>query len=53
MTYSITSSARASRVAGTSRPSARAVGKLITSSNLVDCMTGRAAGLAPLRILPV
>src|SRR5262249_29438062 len=46
--HSITSSARASTVAGTSRPSARAVLRLITSSNLVDCTTGRSAGLAPL-----
>ena len=36
-TYSITSSARASSVGGTSRPSALAVLRLMTSSNLVDC----------------
>ena len=35
--HSITSSARASSVGGTSRPSALAVLRLITSSNLVDC----------------
>src|SRR6266516_774706 len=35
--YSITSSARASRVGGISRPIARAVLTLMTSSNLVDC----------------
>src|SRR5262249_35069530 len=50
--HSITSSARASRVGGTSRPSARAVMRLITSSNLLACTTGRSAGLAPLRIRP-
>ena len=41
--YSITSSARASSVGGTSRPSALAVLRLITSSNLVGCITGRSA----------
>src|SRR6516164_6797800 len=51
--HSITSSARASSVGGTSTPSARAVGRLMTNSNLLDCTTGRSAGLAPLRILPV
>ena len=35
--YSITSSARASSVGGTSRPSAFAVLRLITSSYLVGC----------------
>ncbi len=49
--YSITSSARASTVAGRSRPSALATFKLMTSSNLVGCSTGRSAGLAPLKIL--
>ena len=38
-TYSITSSALASRTGGTSRPSARTVTKLITRSNLVGCST--------------
>src|SRR5262249_19023215 len=38
--HSITSSARASSVGGRSRPSALAVLRLITSSNLVDCWTG-------------
>ena len=52
-TYSITSSARASSVGGTSRPSALAVCRLMTNSNLVDCNTGRSAGFAPLRIRPV
>ena len=50
--YSITSSARASSVGGTSRPSAFAAFRLITNSNLVDCTTGRSTGLAPLRIRP-
>jgi hypothetical protein len=45
--YSITSSAMASSVGGMSRPSARAVIRLITRSNLVGCSTGRSAGLAP------
>ena len=39
--HSITSSARASSVGGTSRPSILAVWALMTSSNLVDCTTGR------------
>src|SRR6516162_5234556 len=49
--HSITSSARASSVGGIVRPSARAVTRLITKSNLVGCSTGRSAGLAPRRIL--
>src|SRR5262249_23151850 len=51
--HSITSSARASSVGGTSRPSALAVGRLMTSSNLVGCTTGRSAGFSPLRMRPV
>ena len=51
--YSITSSAMESKSRGTSMPSARAVWRLIMNSNLVDCSTGRSAGLAPLRMLPV
>src|SRR5262249_21062542 len=43
--HSITSSARASNEAGTSRPSAFAVLRLITSSYLVGACTGRSAGL--------
>jgi hypothetical protein len=35
--YSITSSARASKVGGTSRPSALAVLRLMTRSNFVGC----------------
>jgi hypothetical protein len=50
-TYSMTSSARVSSVGGTMMPSAFAVFKLITNSNLVGCSTGRSAGLAPLKIL--
>jgi hypothetical protein len=46
--YSITSSVRASSIGGTSRPSALAVLRLTTSSNLVGCCTGRSAGLVPL-----
>ena len=49
--YWITSSARPSSDGGIVRPSALAVLRLITSSNLVGCSTGRSAGLAPLRIL--
>ena len=49
--YSITSSARTSNDGGTVRPSALAVFRLITSSNLVGCSTGRSEGLVPLRIL--
>src|SRR5262249_32838992 len=38
--HSITSSARASSIGGTSRPSALAVLRFSTSSNLVACSTG-------------
>src|SRR6202051_4827155 len=48
--HSITSSARASTVAGTSRPSALAVLRLITNSYLVGACTGRSAGFSPLRM---
>src|SRR5262245_33094179 len=51
--HSITSSASASSRSGTVRPSALAAFKLITSSNLVDCITGRSAGFSPLRMRPV
>src|SRR5262245_40683511 len=50
--HSITSSARASRDAGTSRPSALAVLRLMISCIFVACWTGRSAGFSPLRILP-
>ena len=49
--YSITSSARVSSVGGMLMPSALAVLKFITNSNLVGCSTGRSAGFAPLKIL--
>src|SRR5205085_10734671 len=45
--HSITSSARTSKVDGTARPSALAVLRLITSSNLVGAWTGRSPGFAP------
>ena len=50
--HSITSLAATSSLSGTSRPSALAVLRLITNSNLVDCMTGKFAGFSPLRIRP-
>jgi hypothetical protein len=49
--YSITWSARPSSDGGIVSPSAFAVLRLITSSNLVGCSTGRSAGFVPLRIL--
>src|SRR5262249_9163973 len=49
--HSITSSARAKNVSGIVRPSALMVVRLMTSSNLVGCSTGRSAGFVPLRIL--
>jgi hypothetical protein len=51
-TNSTTSSARASNEGGTVRPKAFAVLRLMTSSTLVLCWTGRSTDLAPLRILP-
>ena len=50
--YSITSSASASIVGGISRPRSLVVLRLMTNSNLMDCMTGKSAGFAPWRILP-
>ena len=50
--YSIISSATESNVGGIDRPSALAAFRLMTSSNLVDCMTGRSAGFSPLRTRP-
>src|SRR6516225_1535545 len=50
--HSITSSARASRVAGTSRSSALAVARLTTSSYLVGSWIGRSPGFSPLRTRP-
>jgi len=52
-TYSITSSARASSAAGTSRPSALAVVRFMMNSNLAACITGRSTGFSPLRMRPV
>jgi hypothetical protein len=51
--YSITSSARESTASGIVRPSAFAVLRLMTNSNLTGCVMGRSAGLAPLRTRPV
>src|SRR5262249_28659299 len=51
--HSITSSARASSVGGTSRPRALAVFRLRTSSIFTACSTGRSAGLVPRRTFPV
>src|SRR5262249_14573370 len=48
--YSITSSARASSVGGTLRPSAFAVLRLTTRENLVGACTGRLAGFSPRRM---
>src|SRR5262249_49072675 len=49
--HSITSSARASSVAGTSRPRALAVFRLMRSSMVVGNSIGRSPGFAPFRIL--
>src|SRR6516225_5066240 len=49
--HSISSSARPERGSGTVRPSALAVLRLMISSTLVDCWTGRLAGFSPFRIL--
>jgi hypothetical protein len=49
--YSMTLSARPSTEGGIVSLSALAVLRLMTSSNFVGCSTGRAAGLAPFRIL--
>ena len=48
--HRITLSARASTLGGIVRPICFAVLRLITSSNLVGCSTGRSPGLAPLRM---
>src|SRR5262249_15228110 len=48
--HSITSSARASIEGGSSRPSAFAVLRLITSSYFVGVCTGSSAGFSPLRM---
>src|SRR5262245_34189372 len=51
-THSITSSAAASNLSGTVRPSILAVEALMTSSNLLDCSTRNSVGFAPLRMRP-
>src|SRR4029434_2656722 len=48
--HSITSSARASSIGGTVRPSALAVLRLITNSSLDGSSIGRSPGCAPLKI---
>src|SRR5262249_12982042 len=48
--HSITSSARASNLSGTVRPSAFAVLRLITSSYFVGASTGRSAAFFPFRV---
>src|SRR5262245_51120080 len=48
--HSITSWAVASKVEGTSMPSAFAVLRLMMSSYLLGACTGRSAGLSPLRM---
>src|SRR5262249_44107370 len=50
--HSITSSARASNVAGISTPIVLAVCRLMTSSNLVACIIGKSAAFSPLRMRP-
>jgi hypothetical protein len=49
--HSITSSARATSEGGISMPNVFAVLRLMKSSNLVGCSTGKSAGFAPLSIL--
>jgi hypothetical protein len=51
--HSITSSASNCIELGIARPSALAVLRLMTSSNLVACTTGRSAGFSPLSMRPV
>src|SRR3954447_3110551 len=50
--HSITSSAKASRLAGIVMPNSLAVFRLITNSNLVGTQTGRSPALSPLRMRP-
>src|SRR5262249_19158726 len=52
LSYSIASSTMASSPGGMVRPSVLAVLRLMTNSNLVDCITGRSAGFSPLRMRP-
>src|SRR5260370_27740948 len=49
--HSITSSARTRRVGGTSRPSALAVFRLMTSSSFVGNSTVKSPGAVPFKIL--
>src|SRR6516165_4982902 len=49
--YSITSSVSAMTEEGTGMPSASAVRRLMTNSNLVGSIIGSSPGLAPFRIL--
>jgi hypothetical protein len=49
--HSTTSSARNRNDSGISKPSALAVFRLMTRSNLVGCWTGKSAGFAPRKIL--
>src|SRR5262249_43369999 len=51
--HSITSSARPDSGSGMVMPSVLAVLRLMNSSILVDCWTGRSVGFSPLRIRPV
>src|SRR5262249_51160742 len=51
--HSITSSAVASKDDGMAMSSNRAGWWLMTSSNLLDCITGRSTGFPPLRMRPV
>jgi signal transduction histidine kinase len=51
-TYSMTSSASAINLSGTSRPSIFAVLRFMIISNLVGKSTGKSAGLSPLRMRP-
>jgi hypothetical protein len=51
--YSISLSAIAVSVGGTSMPSCLAVRRLITRSNFVTWITGIAAGFSPLRMRPI
>jgi hypothetical protein len=50
--HSITSSALANNAGGTVRPRARAVLRLMASSNLLGSRTGRSAGLVPFKMRP-
>src|SRR5262249_41206961 len=51
--HSMTSSAPATSVGGTETTRSFAVCRLMTSSNLVDWITGRSAGFAPFKMRPV